>query len=46
MAKLKDQAAQLGIGTLVAGLKAVESGVTARLKSAEEKDTALASQQA
>lgn len=33
MAKLKNQAAQLGI-------------VTARLKSAEEKDTALASQQA
>lgn len=30
MAKLKDQAAQLGIGTLVAGLKAVESSVSKR----------------
>lgn len=30
MAKLKDQAAQLGMGTLVAGLKAVESGVSKR----------------
>ena len=30
MAKLKNQAAQLGIGTLVAGLKAVESGVSKR----------------
>ncbi len=30
MAKLKNQAAQLGIGTLVAGLKAVESSVSKR----------------
>jgi hypothetical protein len=30
MAKLKNQAAQLGMGTLVAGLKAVESGVSKR----------------
>lgn len=30
MAKLKNQAAQLGIGTIVAGLKAVESGVSKR----------------
>jgi hypothetical protein len=28
MAKVKDQIAQLGMGTLVAGLKAVESGVS------------------
>jgi hypothetical protein len=28
MAKVKDQVAQLGMGTLVAGLKAVESGVS------------------
>ena len=28
MAKIKDQLAQLGMGTLVAGLKAVESGVS------------------
>jgi len=28
MAKLKDQLAQVGMGTLVAGLKAVESGVS------------------
>ncbi len=30
MAKLQNQAAQLGIGTIVAGLKAVESGVSKR----------------
>ena len=30
MAKLKNQAAQMGMGTLVAGLKAVESGVSKR----------------
>ncbi len=30
MAKLKNQAAQLGIGTFVAGLKAVERGVSKR----------------
>jgi hypothetical protein len=28
MAKVKDQVAQIGMGTLVAGLKAVESGVS------------------
>jgi hypothetical protein len=30
MAKWKDQAAQLGMGTIVAGLKAVEQGVSKR----------------
>jgi hypothetical protein len=30
MAKLKNQAAQLGIGTLVTGLKAIRSGVSKR----------------
>jgi hypothetical protein len=30
MAKVKNKAAQLGMGTLVAGLKAVESGVSKR----------------
>ena len=30
MAKLKNQAAQLGMGTLVTGLKAVENGVSKR----------------
>jgi hypothetical protein len=37
MAKVKDQIAQLGMATLVAGLKAVESGVSKKQYKRKEE---------